>query len=50
MSAAPRAPVICSNTQAEGWRRGEAPRKCQTVEFFIRLQTTKNKETMPKAK
>ena len=37
-------------TQAEGRQRGEVPRKFQTVEFFIRLQTTKNKETMPKAK
>ena len=50
MSAASCAPVICSITQAEGWRRGEVPLKFQTVEFFIRLQTTKNKETMPKAK
>ena len=40
-------------TQAEGRQHGEVPRKFrlgQTVEFFIRLQTTKNKETMAKAK
>ena len=37
-------------TQAEGRQRGEVPRKFQTVEFFSRLQTTKNKETMAKAK